>query len=73
MNLKDKFLNTKRLDELSEREFVELMNNYGMKDEEVARHYQELTKNFDYEESDRKFKKELEHGFEVPWLLRKNK
>lgn len=73
MTLKEKFLNTRKLNELSKDEIVELINVFFIenKDKEVIKHYNKITKDYDYKKSKEKLDKELEQGFEVPWLLRK--
>ena len=75
MTLKEKFLNIKYLNELSNDEIVELINVYFIenKDKEVFKHYNKITKGYDYKKSKEILDRKLEHGFEIPWLLRKEK
>jgi len=73
MNLKDEFLKINNLDNFSDEDFIELMNNGGMDDIEIRKHYENLMKNFDYKKSEKELEEQIAHGFEVPWLLRRNK
>ncbi len=73
MPLKEKFLKVQNLDDFSDEDFLELMNNGGMQDKKIRKHYEYLMKDFDLKKSEEKFHKEISHGFEVPWLLRRMK
>ncbi len=72
MSLKEEYLKIKNINEITPKQAVEFYNELDWKDKEVLEHYKTLTKDIDYEKADEKLKEELEHGFEIPWLLRKN-
>lgn len=73
MSLKEEFLKINNIDDFSDEDFIELMNNGGMQDEQIRKHYEELMKDFDFKKSEEELHKEINEGFEVPWLLRKDK
>lgn len=73
MNLKKEYLKIKSLDEMTSNQKVMFYNELDWKDEEVLNHYRFLTKDINYEKVDRYLKEERERGFEVVWLLRKDK
>ena len=73
MTLKKQYLNIKNIDEITPEQEIMFYNELDWKDEEILKHYQFLTRDINYKKAKEKLDKEIEQGFEVPWLLRKNK
>ena len=86
MGLKEEYLSIKNIDDITPEQEVKFYNELDWKDEEILdsyiysyyneeilKHYRFLTKDVDFEKEDEKLKEDLEHGFEIPWLLRKEK
>ncbi|MDO4282355.1 MAG: hypothetical protein Q4D02_01850 [Clostridia bacterium] len=71
MTLKEQYLSIKNIKEITPEQEIIFYNELDWKDKEILKHYQILTKDIDYEESNKTLKEELEHGFEISWLLRK--
>lgn len=73
MSLKEEYLKIRNINEITPIKEIEFYNELDWKDKEILEHYKKLTKDIDYEKADKKLKEELGHGFEVPWLLRREK
>ena len=73
MTLKEQYLSIKNIDVITPDQEIMFYNELDWKDEEILKHYQFLTRNINYKKAKEKLDKELEHGFEAPWLLRKEK
>lgn len=73
MGLKEEYLSIKNIDDITPEQEVKFYNELDWKDEEILKHYRFITKDVDFEKEDEKLKEDLEHGFEIPWLLRKEK
>jgi len=71
MTLKEKFLSINNIDEVTDEEFCKLINSLGMKDEEIAKHYNYLQEKSNYKDKIKHLKEEEESGFEILELLRK--
>lgn len=73
MSLKKQYLNIKHINEITPEKEVMFYNELDWEDEEILKHYRLLTKDINCKKAKEKLDKELERGFEVPWLIRKNK
>lgn len=71
MTLKEKYLKIKNINDITPEEEVQFYNELDWKDDEILKHYNYLMRDVDFEKEDEELKKDLEQGFEVPWLLRK--